>query len=243
MKQLGLLMGVLALGLPVAARAQADSAQPAPGITLAALVGIWKGGPADKRGRALPDQEASMVLSMWPDSTYTWAGLGVPPCMAKPNSRWKRLTSTNISWCGGPGYDLKLDGKKLTMTLAQAGGDKQGYFVFRQIDTQPAEKVASSDTVYTPNDIDEPVRVIAIPTPRYPAALRKSRIEGLVDLRYIVDATGHAEPNSFQILYQTHLEFINPAEEAILKGVFKPAKFRGHAVRQLVQQRVMFQTR
>jgi len=34
----------------------------------------------------------------------------------------------------------------------------------------------------------------------------------------------------------------SPAEEAIRKGVFKPAKFKGTPVRQLVQQRISFKS-
>ena len=44
-----------------------------------------------------------------------------------------------------------------------------------------------------------------------------------------------SEPSSFKILNATHEAFVQPAQEAILKGVFKPAKFRGRPVRQLVQ--------
>jgi periplasmic protein TonB len=99
--------------------------------------------------------------------------------------------------------------------------------------------------VYAMGDLDDPVQIIHIDDPRYPPALKSMGIEGAVDLRYIVDTTGHAEPNSFQVLNPKEVrpEFISPAKEAILKGVFKPAKFRGRPVRQLVQQRVKFQVR
>ena len=59
-------------------------------------------------------------------------------------------------------------------------------------------------------------------------------------LQYVVDTTGHAEPNSFKVLKTTHPAFVEPAKEAIAKGVFKPAKFKGQPVRQLVQQRISF---
>jgi len=100
-----------------------------------------------------------------------------------------------------------------------------------------------SGGVYAMSDLDDPVQPIKIPDPRYPSALKSAGITGRVELQYIVDTTGHAEPNSFKVLTKTHEAFVAPAEEAILKGLFKPAKFRGRPVRQLVQQAVSFTVR
>ena len=94
--------------------------------------------------------------------------------------------------------------------------------------------------VYTEGQLDDPVQPISIPTPRYPPVLQSAGIAGSVDLQYVVDTTGHAEPNSFKVMKSTHPAFAEPAREAILKGVFKPAKFKGQPVRQLVQQRISF---
>jgi protein TonB len=94
--------------------------------------------------------------------------------------------------------------------------------------------------VFTEAELDDPVQQINIPTPRYPPVLQSAGIAGSVDVQYIVDTTGHAEPSSFKVLKSTHQAFEEPAREAIMKGVFKPAKFRGKLVRQLVQQRISF---
>ena len=94
--------------------------------------------------------------------------------------------------------------------------------------------------VFLEAQLDDPVQPISIPTPRYPPVLQSAGIAGAVDLQYVVDTTGHAEPNSFKVLKTTHPAFAEPAKEAIAKGVFKPAKFKGQAVRQLVQQRISF---
>ncbi len=94
--------------------------------------------------------------------------------------------------------------------------------------------------VFTEAELDDPVQQINIPPPRYPPVLQSAGIAGSVDVQYIVDTTGHAEPSSFKVLKSTHQAFEEPAREAIMKGVFKPAKFRGRLVRQLVQQRISF---
>jgi protein TonB len=94
--------------------------------------------------------------------------------------------------------------------------------------------------VFLEAQLDDPVQPISIPTPRYPPVLQSAGIAGSVDLQYVVDTTGHAEPNSFKVMKATHPAFAEPAKEAISKGVFKPAKFKGQPVRQLVQQRISF---
>jgi len=55
-----------------------------------------------------------------------------------------------------------------------------------------------------------------------------------------IDPTGHAEPGSVRVVSASHAAFIEPAREAILGGVYRPARNRGIVVRQLVRQRVVF---
>ena len=94
--------------------------------------------------------------------------------------------------------------------------------------------------VFLEAQLDDPVQPISIPTPRYPPVLQSAGIAGRVELQYIVDTTGHAEPASFKVLKTTHAAFVEPAKEAITKGLFKPARFKGQPVRQLVQQAISF---
>lgn len=88
--------------------------------------------------------------------------------------------------------------------------------------------------------VDDPVQQINIPRPRYPPVLQSAGIAGSVDVQYVVDTTGHAEPASWRVMKSTNKQFEEPAREAIMKGVFKPARIKGQAVRQLVQQRIAF---
>ena len=88
--------------------------------------------------------------------------------------------------------------------------------------------------------VDDPVQQINIPKPRYPPVLQQAGVSGFVDVRYVVDTLGHAEPASWQVLKSSNAQFEAPAREAIMKGVFKPARIKGAAVRQLVQQSVKF---
>lgn len=94
--------------------------------------------------------------------------------------------------------------------------------------------------VFTEAELDDPVQPISQPTPRYPPVMQSAGIAGRVELQYIVDTTGHLESTSLKVMKSSHPSFEEPAKEVIQKSVFKPARFRGRAVRQLVQQAIAF---
>jgi len=89
-------------------------------------------------------------------------------------------------------------------------------------------------------EVDDPVSIISAPKPRYPPVMQSAGIAGRVEVQYVVDTTGHAEPGSWKVLRSSNRAFEEPAREAIMKAVFKPARIRGQAVRQLVQQAISF---
>lgn len=90
------------------------------------------------------------------------------------------------------------------------------------------------------SQVDDPVQQVNMPRPRYPPVLQQAGVSGRVELEYVVDTTGHAEPRTIRILNSTNAQFEAPAREAITKAVFKPARIRGQAVRQLVRQAIAF---
>ena len=88
--------------------------------------------------------------------------------------------------------------------------------------------------------VDDPVAIISQPKPRYPPVLQQAGVSGKVELQFVVDTLGHAEPASWKVLKSTNKLFEEPARETIMKSVFKPARIKGAAVRQLVQQAMVF---
>ncbi len=94
--------------------------------------------------------------------------------------------------------------------------------------------------VFLSAQLDDPASVEKAGALRYPPVLQSAGIEGSVRLEYIVDTTGHAEPGSLKVLQSTNKGFDEAAKEAILKTIFRPGKFKGDKVRQLVQQNVRF---
>ena len=99
--------------------------------------------------------------------------------------------------------------------------------------------VSTQDT-YTDAQVDDPVVPISCPEPKYPPALKTVGVQGSVTLRYVVGTDGRAEPGSVRVMNSTNKAFEEPAVETISKCTYKPAKIKGTAVRQLVEQNVRF---
>lgn len=104
----------------------------------------------------------------------------------------------------------------------------------------PAAPAPPGDLVYLESEVDDPVRAISMPSPRYPPVLQSAGIAGEVDLQFVVDTSGRAEPASFKVLKASHPAFTQPAMQAVRNAEFKAAIYRGDKVRQLVQQRISF---
>lgn len=92
----------------------------------------------------------------------------------------------------------------------------------------------------TLQEVDDPVEWLTGPQPKYPPELRRVGVEGSVHLRYIVGVDGLAEPASIKVIKSTNFMFETPSISAILQARFKPARIKGHKVRQLVDQLVRF---
>ena len=90
--------------------------------------------------------------------------------------------------------------------------------------TGPVEVKAE---VFSSSQLDDPAVAVSQPQPRFPPVLESSGVSGFVMVQY-------------KVLEKSHDAFVAPAREAIMKSVFRPAKFKGAAVRQLVQQRISF---
>ena len=98
----------------------------------------------------------------------------------------------------------------------------------------------STQETFVEAEVDDPVAPINQVKPKYPPVLQQAGIAGSVDVQYVVGVNGRAEPESFRVLRSTNKAFEEPARDAIMATTYKPAKIRGQAVRQLVQQRIAF---
>jgi len=96
--------------------------------------------------------------------------------------------------------------------------------------------------VWTADSVDDPVRVIEQPALRYPLLLAQAGISGRVELEYVVDTLGRAEPGSLRTLTNTRPEFEAAARAAVLGSRYRSARLHGRVVRQFVRQILSFRS-
>jgi len=98
----------------------------------------------------------------------------------------------------------------------------------------------SQSPLWEEHQVDSPAEAVRHPRPTYPPALQQAGIEGFVEVRFVVDTTGRVEPTSLVVIRSSHSQFEPSVVGAILSTLYRPARVRGVAVRQLVQQRIRF---
>jgi TonB family protein len=90
-------------------------------------------------------------------------------------------------------------------------------------------------------EVDEKVQPRPGSTPlHYPLSLRQRNVEGDVLAQYVVEATGHVREGSLKILRSSDGLFTEAVRLFLPTAEFTPAKIRGVAVAQLVQQPFTF---
>lgn len=97
-------------------------------------------------------------------------------------------------------------------------------------------------TALTGDVVERPVRALG-PTrrPRYPDLLRRNQVTGSVVVLFVVDTLGRVEPASFRAESAAHALFTESVRAVVLGMRFAPAEAGGRRVRQLVQQRFVFE--
>ena len=94
--------------------------------------------------------------------------------------------------------------------------------------------VPSSDQVYMESVVEERPELLSGPQPMYPDLLRQAGVAGRVIVQAIIDTSGRAEPASVKIVQSPNPGFDQPAKQAVLRALFRPARVHGRAVRVLV---------
>jgi TonB family protein len=111
-------------------------------------------------------------------------------------------------------------------------------------DTLTSRDVAAPGEIHPAFAVDQQVEMIAGQRPpRYPLGLERAGIAGDVIAQFVVDTAGRVERGSIVIQQATHGDFAHAVRERLLVLRFVPARMRGRAVRQLVEQRFHFEVR
>lgn len=103
------------------------------------------------------------------------------------------------------------------------------------------DALLASLTIFAADQVDAPaepaqgeVRV------SYPQSLYAAGVGGTVIAEFVVDERGHVEGDTFGIVTSSNPLFSEAVKEAVLGAVFTPARRKGAAVRQLLQQPFRF---
>jgi TonB family protein len=130
-----------------------------------------------------------------------------------------------------PGFQpAPLDLAALSAT--RAPGDSEG----------PAIRRSGSRSVLGVTDVDVLPVLERDLHPRYPEPLRLARVSGEVELEYVIQASGHVDPQTIVVLSSSHPAFAGSARQAVLEARFKPARRAGVPVAVKVRQRIRFQS-
>lgn len=129
---------------------------------------------------------------------------------------------------------LSLD--QLEMALNPSMGDVgSGLNVDLSIDSK---SLGTDDLIFEIDDVEEIPRAIRRIQPNYPAVLKRKNVEGLVSLIFVIDTNGSVLSPTIE--RSTHVEFEEPALDAIRRWKFTPGKRGGEAVKVRVRLPLQF---
>jgi protein TonB len=167
-----------------------------------------------KRDEPVPPKVHEVRVAALPKGFQTLtAPVNIPDAL--PEIDLSRKPTNELDWIGkGP-----------------PGGRDSGIVV-----TAPA-----SNQIYSESQVEKPVMAMpGSPAPRYPEVLKAAGVEGEVDISFVVDTMGRADPASLRIVKSTH-ELFDAAVRSALPGMrFIPAEAGGRKVKQQVQQPFVF---
>ena len=98
--------------------------------------------------------------------------------------------------------------------------------------------------VFTADQVDAPAEPVQRELPvGYPQSLYAAGVDGSVIAEFVVDENGQVERETFGIVASSNPLFSEAVRDAVLHTAFTPARRKGAAVRQLVQQPFRFVAR
>lgn len=105
-----------------------------------------------------------------------------------------------------------------------------------------APQLQGNAVAYFEYQVEQPVTAAqGSGAPSYPSILKEAGVEGEVDVSYVVDTTGVADPGTLKIVKSTHALFTQSVAAALPSMRFTPALIGGRKVKQVVMQPFVFQ--
>jgi protein TonB len=95
---------------------------------------------------------------------------------------------------------------------------------------------------YEVGEVEIPAAPLSKSGPAYPERAIRQNLSGFVTARFVVDARGRVE-SDVKILESTSGEFTSAVRSYLREARYRPARVGGRTVRQLVEQRFVFELR
>jgi hypothetical protein len=104
----------------------------------------------------------------------------------------------------------------------------------------PAELIAGlieRGEAFTAAAVDQPARPVDTPpiVPIYPDSLFEARVPGMVEVEFVVDATGRVRMDTFGLIWTTHRQLGEAVRRSLPSAAFGPAVRAGRNVAQVMQ--------
>jgi hypothetical protein len=116
--------------------------------------------------------------------------------------------------------DVTRDSLMLQLSVGRRAGDAKPYLAKRTV--CPVWPLASN------------------PVPEYPTDLRVHGVQGYVQARFMVDASGRIDPGTFQVLQSNADGFTRAVIDVLPRLRYQPAEVQGRKVEQLTEQTFTF---
>ena len=130
-----------------------------------------------------------------------------------------------------------------TIVLWSRGPDTDPISSFRKSSVD-LDSLIQALAIFTADQVDAPAEPVQRDLPvGYPQSLYAAGVGGNVIAEFVVDEKGQVERETFGIVASSNPLFSEAVRDAVLHTVFTPARRKGAAVRQLVQQPFRFVAR
>jgi protein TonB len=175
-----------------------------------------------------PKEELQPETAKAPDSAEVLHNLDTPPEPSAP-----ALDAASLGEIENALFGHGAAGGDFAEAMSFASGGRIGGT------GKPGTGEDKADNAFSLTEIDQKPRPVYQAAPMYPTGMRGKKIEGVVTIVFVVDATGRvADP---RVEKSTHADFDRPALDAIRQWKFEPAVKAGQRVACRMRAPIRFQ--
>lgn len=148
-----------------------------------------------------------------------------PPPPAEDEQKEEEEPPPDLSAPDMPPMDLASLELALNPTVGDGWGPDVGGRLLAGAENRASE---DAEAIFSVADLDQAPRILHQPAPEYPPDLKRKKIEGTVQILFLVDGAGRVQNPTVQ--QATHPAFERAALQAVRRWRFEPGKRNGQPV-------------